>query len=749
MRKKLSFLAIFFILTALLAGVIVKAGFSNSAEAGSLPAVPTGLSSKFELGLANGPGNIGWMTSSGSSWNARYQYLCAGVNTGSGWATWGTNFALNYMNESANAGMLPVLTYYQMLQSSPASGADEGAQDYNNLNNTSTMNAYYNDFKTLMDQAKAFGKPVVIHVEPDLWAYLQQRSSNPNSISASVASSGYAGLSGLPNTVAGFAKALVTLRNTYAPNALLAFHVSTWATPYGDLSTSTDPNFNVSGAATAVASFYTQLGANFDLMFYDISDRDAGLYQSWGNPYKWWDTNNSAFPNFNRFHQFAAGITQATGKRGMLWQVPIGNTVYRTMNNTTNHWQDNKVQYYLGSGNSSHLQDLANSGIIGILWGRGDGQTTSYDDSAKDGITNPNPINNNNLTSSVSDDDGGYLRGQAKAYYAAGGLTLPSSTGSTNPTPTTAPATTVAPTTAPATTVAPGTTPPNPAPAGSTNGLNAEYYNNMTLSGTPVVKRVDSNVNFDWGLGSPASGIPTNGFSARWTGQVKAPSSATYSFCTQSDDGVRLWVNGVQVVNDWTSHGSTEDCGQIALTQGQLYNLKLEYFENGGAAIMQLKWSSPTITKQAIPTAQLFTGSTTTVTPAPTTPAATTAPATTVAPTPTPVQTTVAPASAPQNWVLSSNAGGTLTSGSTLSIKGNFTAPVNTNGSYIMDVELYDANWVKVGQWYSTQAFTAGQTRTFGSNWVAKAGQYQISVGIFDTNWNFIGWQNGSLFTVK
>jgi hypothetical protein len=85
-----------------------------------------------------------------------------------------------------------------------------------------------------MQKCGAFGKPVIVHVEPDLWAYLQNDRAGGTDdaahMSAAVASSGFAEAAGLPNTAAGFARCLVKLRDTYAPNVLLAPHASGWAT---------------------------------------------------------------------------------------------------------------------------------------------------------------------------------------------------------------------------------------------------------------------------------------------------------------------------------------------------------------------------------------------------------------------------------------------------------------------------------------------------------------------------------------
>ncbi len=123
---------------------------------------------------------------------------------------------------------------------------------------------------------------------------------------------------------------------------------------------------------------------------------------------------------------------------------------------------------------------------------------------------------------------------------------------------------------------------------GGGNGLSVTYYNNMDFTGTTVTG-VDPTVDFSWGAGSPAAAIANDTFSARWTGQVQAPVTGTYTFYTQSDDGVRLWVNNQQIVNNWTDHGSTENSGTIALTAGQRYDIRMEFYENGGDAVARLR----------------------------------------------------------------------------------------------------------------------------------------------------------------
>lgn len=144
-----------------------------------------------------------------------------------------------------------------------------------------------------------------------------------------------------------------------------------------------------------------------------------------------------------------------------------------------------------------------------------------------------------------------------------------------------------------------------PATPGSGTGLYGEYYNNLNFTGARVT-RVDPAVNFAWNTGSPAPGIGADSFSVRWTGAVEAVVTDEHTFITLSDDGVRLWVNGRLLIDNWTTHTSTRNTGTITLQQGERYDIRLEFFENAGAATITLSWSAPGVAEQIIPTARLY-----------------------------------------------------------------------------------------------------------------------------------------------
>jgi hypothetical protein len=149
-----------------------------------------------------------------------------------------------------------------------------------------------------------------------------------------------------------------------------------------------------------------------------------------------------------------------------------------------------------------------------------------------------------------------------------------------------------------------GTTPP---PDTSVSGLKGEYFNNITLTAPSVLTRIDDTVNFDWGMGSPAAGINTDQFSVRWTGKIIPRYSETYTFTTTSDDGIRLWVNGQQLVNAWFTQAPTPYDGQITLTAGQEYDIRVEYYEDYVGTTAKLEWQSASQAREVIPSSQFKT----------------------------------------------------------------------------------------------------------------------------------------------
>lgn len=144
-----------------------------------------------------------------------------------------------------------------------------------------------------------------------------------------------------------------------------------------------------------------------------------------------------------------------------------------------------------------------------------------------------------------------------------------------------------------------------PEPVGRGTGLTAQYFSDKTLA-NPALTRIDTNVNFTWGVNtSPGPGVP-NDFSVRWRGKLQPRFSGVHHFHTESDDGVRLWVDGKLIIDNWTVHLTTEDTGSIALVPGRYYEIVLEHFDNSASAVAKLSWTQPGMPREIIPTSQLY-----------------------------------------------------------------------------------------------------------------------------------------------
>jgi hypothetical protein len=285
-----------------------------------------------------------------------------------------------------------------------------------------------------MQLAGTYGKAVVVQVEPDLWGYLQQRAAGggPSTLTASVASSGFADVAGIPNTAQGFGYALLKLRDLYGPNVTMAVHASPWSSGI-DIASNTSATVNAAAEADKTAAFLNSAGiasnpygSTWDVVFNDVDDHDAGWWEAQGNPSRWFDPTNTKFPNFTRYLSWVAELHVMTGRPQVAWQVPVGNQYYLTMNNTCGHYQDNLAAYF-----TSRPTDLYNAGLIAVLFGAGNGCQTNNTDAQNDGVTNNGGVATsdtaggctacNTHVSASSDDDGGFLRMAVGNYYQTGG----------------------------------------------------------------------------------------------------------------------------------------------------------------------------------------------------------------------------------------------------------------------------------------------------------------------------------------
>ena len=157
---------------------------------------------------------------------------------------------------------------------------------------------------------------------------------------------------------------------------------------------------------------------------------------------------------------------------------------------------------------------------------------------------------------------------------------------------------------------------------GTGDGLLGSYFPNQHLSGSPVTNRVDRTINFNYDRLIPKKltngvaftnrclkvlGMPKREeFGVRWVGEVQAQFTEPYTLYVQSDDGVRVWLNEQLIVDDWVRRAGQTLTVPVNLVAGQKYLLRVEHFEDGGDAWVELSWDSPSTLKQAIPRSQLY-----------------------------------------------------------------------------------------------------------------------------------------------
>lgn len=132
-----------------------------------------------------------------------------------------------------------------------------------------------------------------------------------------------------------------------------------------------------------------------------------------------------------------------------------------------------------------------------------------------------------------------------------------------------------------------------PAGKGEGHGLYAEYFTNPNLEGQPAVTRIDPAVDFNYDKVSPDPKIPRTNFSARWTGRVRVTKTGDYDIAARADDGVRLWVDGVRVIDSWIGEPPTTYAARVHLEAGRDHEVKVEYFQGSLGAMIQLGWMAP------------------------------------------------------------------------------------------------------------------------------------------------------------
>ena len=128
-----------------------------------------------------------------------------------------------------------------------------------------------------------------------------------------------------------------------------------------------------------------------------------------------------------------------------------------------------------------------------------------------------------------------------------------------------------------------------PAPGALAQGAwYGEYFANPSLSGGPTFTRYDDNLRFDWGGGGPGGGIPADNFSVRWTRDAWFE-AGTYRFTYRSDDGIRIWIDGTMLVNEWHDRQAAWSSVDQYVNRGT-HSVRVEYYEHTGGARVEVAW---------------------------------------------------------------------------------------------------------------------------------------------------------------
>ncbi len=139
-----------------------------------------------------------------------------------------------------------------------------------------------------------------------------------------------------------------------------------------------------------------------------------------------------------------------------------------------------------------------------------------------------------------------------------------------------------------------------PVYSSSTTGVwHGQYFNNVSLSGSPVLTRDDATLNFNWGEGSPGPGVPID-FSARWDSVQNVPATGDYTVSATSDDGIRVWIDGGLVIDAWYAHGPTTFTATRNLTAGG-HNVRVEFFDSNLGAMISVAIGNGTIVSSVPP----------------------------------------------------------------------------------------------------------------------------------------------------
>ncbi|MET9001383.1 RICIN domain-containing protein [Amycolatopsis sp. NPDC004169] len=288
------------------------------------------------------------------------------------YVTWGDQHVAQATYQGKARPQKYLWTWYSLRDLGDAAGQGDGPGEVVAINRTDLLTRYLNDYRFFLQ--KIGTSHDLIDLEPDFWGYVRSLGS-PHQVPAQVKAANPADCGTQENSAAGLAACLVAMAHKYAPNAGAGLHLTCW---------------DWENDVQKCVKDYAELGAkNADFLVTDVSDRDAGWYAKPANGGRntfWTDQQAAATLKFYKT------MAESTGKPVVLWQVPVGNM---RQNNTLNHYQDDKVDWFF-----SHLDQVADAHVAAILFGAGQQEQTTVE------------------------TDGGNLIGKTIAYRNSGGTPL-------------------------------------------------------------------------------------------------------------------------------------------------------------------------------------------------------------------------------------------------------------------------------------------------------------------------------------
>ncbi len=263
-------------------------------------------------------------------------------------------------------------TWYSLRDLGDAAGQGDGPGEVVAINRLDLLTRYLNDYRFFLQ--KIGNSPEMIDLEPDFWGFARSLG-NLHQVPAQVSGANPTDCGSQENSAAGLARCLIAMARKYAPNTAVGIHLSC---------------FDWQSNTARCVKDYADLGArNADFLVTDVSDRDAGWYAQpahGGSNHFWTDQKAAEALRFYRT------MAESVGRPVVLWQIPVGNMA---QNNTLNHYQDDKVDWFFG-----HLDQVANAHVAGLLFGAGQQEQTTIE------------------------TDGGNLIRKTIAYHNAGGTAL-------------------------------------------------------------------------------------------------------------------------------------------------------------------------------------------------------------------------------------------------------------------------------------------------------------------------------------